>query len=91
MDLDETKIPPHLLASLSFVDVTDKEKAAIFIEMQINMLSTEYFSQSLEYAVGHTQGLILGYRMSGLITEKEAKVFNEQVFEKRRQLELSSN
>jgi len=91
MDLDETQIPPHLLASLSFVDITDKEKATIFIEMQINMLSAKYFSQSLEYAVGHTQGLILGYRMSRLITEEEAKVFNEQVFEKRRQIELSSN
>lgn len=91
MDLDEKKIPPHFLASLSFVDLTDKEKAITFIEMQINMLSAGCISQSLEYAVGHTQGVILGYRMSELITEEEAKIFNEQVCEKRRQLELSGN
>lgn len=91
MKLDETEISPQLLANLSFVDVTDKEKAVIFIEMQINMLSAEYFSQSLDYAIGHTQGLILGYRMSELITEEEAKIFNEQVLEKRRQLELSNS
>ena len=57
--------------------------------MQTNMLSSENFSQSLEYAVGHTQGLILGDRMGGLITEEEAKAFNEKVLTKHRQLNSS--
>ena len=81
---NKIRIPQHLFASVSFADITDKEKATKLIEMHTNMLVAGGPTISFEYAVGHTQGLITGCSMGGLITKDEEKLFQERVSARRR-------
>lgn len=64
--------------------MTDKEKAIMLIEMHTNMLADSDSKILFERAVGHTQGLITGCSMGGLITKNEESIFQEKVLARRR-------
>lgn len=82
---DIAKKAPYLFAG--DIDMSDKEKATILVQMQIHILSNADFHvesiATFEHSIGFVEGLVVGCAMAKLITKQEEDAFKKEILDKR--------